>query len=97
MPPYLLSTTAHQPVAGEVVVTVLPELIERYGAPASTLSDTGSVYTSRFTGGRNAFEYLPPVLGIRQVAVPLEHHRRGGRARGQQATSAASTHVLSTP
>jgi hypothetical protein len=31
MPSYVLSTTAHQPVAGEVVVTVLLELIERYG------------------------------------------------------------------
>jgi hypothetical protein len=39
MPLAALLTTAHQPVGGEVVVTVFLELIERSGAPASTLTD----------------------------------------------------------
>jgi transposase InsO family protein len=63
---YLLSCTAHQPVSGEVVVAVFLDLVERYGPPAATLTDNGSVYTSRFTGGRNAFEYVLPILGVRQ-------------------------------
>lgn len=41
------------------------------GTPASTLTDNGRVYTARFGGGRNAFEYLLPVLGVRQkTALP---------------------------
>jgi transposase InsO family protein len=63
---YLLSATVRQPVTGDAVVTVFLELIERHGAPASTLTDNGSVYTSRFTGGRNAFEYVLALLGVRQ-------------------------------
>jgi transposase InsO family protein len=63
---YLLSCTVHEPVTGDEVVGVFLGLIEEYGAPASTLTDNGSVYTSRFTGGRNAFEYVLPLLGVRQ-------------------------------
>src|SRR4051794_41768110 len=36
------------------------------GPDASSYPDNGSVYTSRFTGGRKAFEYVLPLLGIRQ-------------------------------
>src|SRR5262249_49479503 len=63
---YLLSCTSHQPVSGDVVVSVFLDAVEQHGRPASTLTDNGSVYTSRFTGGRNAFEYLLPILGVRQ-------------------------------
>ena len=63
---YLLSATVHRPVTGEDVVGVFLAVVDDYGAPASTLTDNGSVYTSRFTGGRNAFEYLLPLLGVRQ-------------------------------
>ena len=63
---YLLSCTAHQPVSGDQVVAVFLAAVDQHGPPASTLTDNGSVYTSRFTGGRNAFEYLLPLLGIRQ-------------------------------
>jgi transposase InsO family protein len=59
---YLLSCTVHEPVTGDDVVSVFLGLSEEYGPPASTLTDNGSVYTSRFTGGRNAFEYVLPLL-----------------------------------
>jgi transposase len=36
---YLLSATAHRPVTGDAVVAVFLDLVERYGAPASTLTD----------------------------------------------------------
>jgi len=36
---YLLSATAHAPVTGDDVVAVFLDLIERYGPPASTLTD----------------------------------------------------------
>jgi transposase InsO family protein len=63
---YLLSSTAHQPVSGDDVVCTFLAAIDDHGAPASTLTDNGRVYTARFGGGRNAFEYLLPILGVRQ-------------------------------
>ena len=44
-------------------------LIEEYGPPASTLTYNGSVYTSRFTGGRNAFEYVLPLAGCPSTSL----------------------------
>ena len=76
---YLLSCTAHQPVTGDTVVAVFLDLVERYGPPASTLTDNGSVYTSRFTGGRNAFEYVLPLLGIRQKNGSPGHPQTQGK------------------
>ncbi|MCT1460391.1 IS481 family transposase, partial [Aestuariimicrobium sp. p3-SID1156] len=55
---YLLGCTAHHRVGGHDVVTDFTRLAQLHGLPASTLTDNGSIYTSRFTGGRNAFEYL---------------------------------------
>jgi hypothetical protein len=63
---YLLSCTAHEPVTGDDVVTVFLGVVEEYGSPASTPTDNGRVYTARFGGARNAFEYLLPLLGVRQ-------------------------------
>ena len=76
---YLLSCTAHEPVTGDAVVTVFLDLIEQHGPPASTLTDNGSVYTSRFTGGRNAFEYVLPLLGIRQKNGAPGHPQTQGK------------------
>ena len=76
---YLLSCTAHEPVTGDAVVSVFLELIERYGLPASTLTDNGSVYTSRFTGGRNAFEYVLAILGVRQKNGAPGHPQTQGK------------------
>ena len=76
---YLLSCTVHRPVTGDDVVAVFLGLIEEYGPPASTLTDNGSVYTSRFTGGRNAFEYVLPLLGIRQKNGSPGHPQTQGK------------------
>ena len=76
---YLLSCTAHQPVTGDHVVAVFLGLIEEYDAPASTLTDNGSVYTSRFTGGRNAFEYVLPILGALQKNGSPGHPQTQGK------------------
>ncbi len=76
---YLLSCTAHEPVTGDGVVAVFLGNVEQYGAPASTLTDNGSVYTSRFTGGRNAFEYALPLLGIRQKNGSPGHPQTQGK------------------
>lgn len=76
---FLLSCTAHQPVTGDDVVTVFLTVIEEHGPPASTLTDNGSVYTSRFTGGRNAFEYVLPILGVRQKNGAPGHPQTQGK------------------
>ncbi len=76
---YLLSCTAHEPVSGDVVVAVFLDVVGEHGAPASTLTDNGSVYTSRFTGGRNAFEYVLPLLGIRQKNGAPGHPQTQGK------------------
>jgi Integrase core domain len=62
-------------------VAVFLDLAERYGTRASTLTDIGSVYTSRFTGGRNAVEYLLPVLGIRQKNGSPGHPQTEGKIK----------------
>src|SRR5664280_1109048 len=49
------------------------------GWPAATLTDNGSVYTSRFTGGRNGFEYLLAYLGIRQKNGSPGHPQTQGK------------------
>jgi transposase InsO family protein len=76
---YLLSATAHRPVTGDDVVTTFLAALERHGAPASTLTDNGRVYTARFGGGRNAFEYLLPVLGVRQKNGSPGHPQTQGK------------------
>ena len=76
---YLLSCTVHRPVTGDDVVAVFLAVIDDYGPPASTLTDNGSVYTSRFTGGRNAFEYVLPLLGVRQKNGSPGHPQTQGK------------------
>ncbi len=55
---YLLSCTAFGRVSGDDVVATFTAAGDEHGWPAATLTDNGAVYTSRFTGGRNGFEYL---------------------------------------
>jgi transposase InsO family protein len=76
---YLLSCTVHAPVTGDAVVTVFLGVIEEHGPPASTLTDNGSVYTSRFTGGRNAFEYVLLLLGVKQKNGSPGHPQTQGK------------------
>jgi hypothetical protein len=76
---YLLSCTVHRPVRGDDVVAVFLAVIDDHGPPASTLTDNGSVYTSRFTGGRNAFEYVLPLLGVRQKNGSPGHPQTQGK------------------
>jgi transposase InsO family protein len=76
---YLLSCTAHEPVTGDDVMAVFLDAVGLHGPPASTLTDNGSVYTSRFTGGRNAFEYVLPLLGIRQKNGSPGHPQTQGK------------------
>ena len=75
----LLACSAHQPVTGDIVVATFLETIDLYGPPASTLTDNGRVYTARFGGGRNAFEYLLPILGVQQKNGSPGHPQTQGK------------------
>lgn len=69
----LLHATAHTPVTGRVVIDTFTHTMDVYGPPASTLTDNGMVYTTRFSRGHdgtrgqpNAFEQLLSDLAIKQ-------------------------------
>jgi transposase InsO family protein len=76
---YLLGCTAFRRVDGDDVVATFCAAGEVHGWPAATLTDNGAVYTSRFTGGRNAFEYLLAYLGIRQKNGAPGHPQTQGK------------------
>ena len=76
---YLLGLTACTRVAGDDVVATFVAAGEAHGWPASTLTDNAAVYTSRFTGGRNGFEYLLAYLGIRQRNGSPGHPQTQGK------------------
>jgi transposase InsO family protein len=76
---FLLSCTAHKPVTGDDVVSTFLAVVDKHGIPASTLTDNGRVYTARFGGGRNAFEYLLPILGVRQKNGSPGHPQTQGK------------------
>jgi len=61
------------------VVVTFSAAGEEHGWPAATLTDNGAIYTSRFTGGRNGFEYLLAYLGIRQKNGTPGHPQTHGK------------------
>jgi transposase InsO family protein len=76
---YLLACTAFRRVGGDDVVATFSATGDAHGWPAATLTDNGAVYTSRFTGGRNGFEYLLACLGIRQKNGAPGHPQTQGK------------------
>ncbi len=51
---HALSVTAHLRVTGPIVVDTFRAAVALHGAPASTLTDNGMVFTTRLAGGRAA-------------------------------------------
>ncbi|MCW5951560.1 MAG: transposase, partial [Propionibacteriaceae bacterium] len=76
---YLLACHAFPRVTGNNVISTFLDTIDAYGTPASTLTDNGVVYTARFVGGRNAFEYLLPLLGVKQKNGSPGHPQTQGK------------------
>jgi hypothetical protein len=76
---FLLDVTAFRRVSGDDVVATFTAAGEEHGWPAATLTDNGAVYTSRFTGGRNGFEYLLARLGIRRKNGSPGHPQTQGK------------------
>jgi transposase InsO family protein len=69
---YLVHLSAHRRVSGRTVTDTFTSAGAEHGYPASTLTDNGMVYTTRYagtatgTGNPNAFETLLALYGITQ-------------------------------
>jgi transposase InsO family protein len=79
---FIVSLTCHRRVTGPVVLEAFRACCAAHGVPASTLTDNGMVYTTRFSGGRggrNAFEHELRRLGVRQKNGKPNHPQTQGK------------------
>lgn len=86
---YALSITAHARVTGPVVLAAFRETVGRYGVPASTLTDNGMVFTTRFSGGkggRNHLEHELRKLNVTQKNGQPNHPQTQGKVERFQQT-----------
>jgi transposase InsO family protein len=84
-----LSVTAHRRVTGPIVLAAFRAAAAAYGPPASTLTDNGMVFTTRFSGGRggrNALENELRRLGITQKNGKPNHPQTQGKVERFQQT-----------
>jgi transposase InsO family protein len=86
---YVLSVTAHTRVTGPVVLATFRKTVAAYGVPASTLTDNGMVFTTRFSGGkggRNHLEHELRELNITQKNGQPNHPQTQGKVERFQQT-----------
>lgn len=86
---YALHITAHTRVTGPIVLATFRETIAAHGIPASTLTDNGMVYTTRFAGGkggRNHLEHELRALNITQKNGKPNHPTTQGKVERFQQT-----------
>ena len=87
---YALSVTAHTRVTGPIVLAQFRAAVASYGAPASTLTDNGMVFTTRFSGGRGGRNGLETELrrrGITQKNGKPNHPQTQGKVERFQQTA----------
>jgi transposase InsO family protein len=86
---YALRLTAHQRVTGSIVLNEFRAAIAQHGVPASTLTDNGMVFTTRWAGGRggrNGFEAELRRLGVTQKNSRPNHPTTCGKVERFQQT-----------
>jgi transposase InsO family protein len=86
---YALRVTAHHAVTGPAVLASFRAAAAGHGIPASTLTDNGMVYTTRFSGGRggrNGFEHELRRLGVTQKNGKPNHPQTQGKVERFQQT-----------
>ena len=77
-----LSLTAHRRVTGPIVAATFRAACAQHGTPASTLTDNGMVFTTRFSGGkggRNGLEHELSRLGVVQKTGKPNHPQTQGK------------------
>jgi transposase InsO family protein len=85
----ILHMSAHVRVTGPIVVAAFREAVQSHGVPASTLTDNGMVFTTRFSGGkggRNGFETELQRLGVVQKNSRPNHPTTCGKVERVQQT-----------
>src|SRR5215831_5359568 len=78
----VLRLTGHHRVTGPIVAAAFRAAVAGHGIPASTLTDNGMVYTTRYSGGRggrNGFEHELRRLGITQKNGRPNHPQTQGK------------------
>jgi transposase InsO family protein len=86
---YALSVTAHRRVTGPIVLAAFRAAVTCYGAPASTLTDNGMVFTTRLSGGKGGRNHLEAELrrlGIKQKNGKPNHPQTQGKVERFQQT-----------
>ena len=86
---YALSVTAHHRVTGPIVLAAFRRTCSTSGVPASTLTDNGLVFTTRYSGGRggrNGFETELHRLGVVQKNSRPNHPTTCGKVERFQQT-----------
>jgi transposase InsO family protein len=86
---YALSVTAHPRVTGPIVLATFGNTCAEHGIPASTLTDNGMVFTTRYAGGRggrNGFETELRHLGVVQKNSRPNHPTTCGKVERFQQT-----------
>jgi transposase InsO family protein len=86
---YALSVTAHRRVTGPIVLDTFRKAVAAHGVPASTLTDNGMVFTTRFSGGkggRNHLEHELRDLHITQKNGHPNHPQTQGKVERFQQT-----------
>jgi transposase InsO family protein len=86
---FLLSVTAHRRVTGPIVLAAFRDTVANYGIPASTLTDNGMVFTTRFAGGKGGRNHLETELRrlhVRQKNSRPNHPTTCGKVERVQQT-----------
>jgi len=86
---YALHVTAHPRTTGPIVLAAFRESTAEHGIPASTLTDNGMVFTTRFAGGRggrSALEHELRRLHIQQKNSRPHHPTTCGKVERFQQT-----------
>src|SRR3954471_12362829 len=86
---YALSVTAHRRVTGPTVLDTFRKTVAAQGIPASTLTDNGMVFTTRYAGGRggrNHLEHELRALNVTQKNGHPNHPQTQGKVERFQQT-----------
>ena len=86
---YALRVTAHPAVTSPLVVASFRQAVAAHGVPASTLTDNGMVFTTRFSGGkggRNGLEAELRRLNVQQKNSSPNHPTTCGKVERFQQT-----------